>query len=1193
MSMYYCWAVRFFVLFLRLSVIAVAVHTLSVTVTAAEEDAPGVHAEIVQQIGHTTYVYAVAFSPDQKLAISAGGDTFHGGDNTLRLWSVGTGKLLRTFRGHTDQISAVAFSPDGRSVLSGSSDTTLRLWDVSSGKEVRTFAGHTRQVTSVALSPDGRVALSGSVDDTVKLWDIETGKEIRSLEDHSKPVLSVAFSHDGKSFLSASSDKTIRLWDAASGRSLRTLKGHWDKVYSAVFSPDDQRILSGSFDGMLRLWDVGSGRTIRTFKGHTGAVTSVALSPDGKLALSSSGVKMFSGKSIDEEGDNVRLWDVETGRQIRGFKGHRASYGSTNVSSVAFSSDGTLALTGAWDMKVKLWEVSSGREIRSFGGDSLLNLTVNAVAISPDGVLVLTGNDDGSASIWDLQSPGNVRTLKGHSASVTAVSFSPDGSRALTGSSDKTLKLWDVASGSEIRTFVGHSASVSFVAYEKGGTSALSAGQDGLIKRWDVSSGKELRSLGHVDDGQKMDGDRIMSAALSPDGRFLLAGIGDKSLNLWDLNAGKVVRTFKGHATIFDHFVTSIAFLPDGKQALSTSVSMDSFASKVMILWDIASGKQIRSFSGHTGGVYSVAVSPDGAFAVSAGDDHTTRRWSLVSGDELGSYDAGSAELRSIAISPDGHRIVTVGGQGTVSVWNVGGELLATQFNLKGGERLTITPEGFFDATPKAATMLTLVHGVESYSIDQVYDQLYRPDLVSEKLDGDPKGLVRTSANRINLDVALTSGAPPQLGFVDPPPTTSTQRVNISVDVSNRGGGIGKIEWRLNGVTIGLDGRGLARVDQSSQPRRFDRELLLVPGENLVEVVAYNEGGIVASSPISTTIIFNTDEPPQRAKLYVMAIGINDYYDSRLALNYAVPDAKSIAVALQKASGELYADVIITLVLDQDVTFEGIDSAFREIGKGIGPQDTFVLFVAGHGKTVDGRYYYIPRNFRYRDKSSFTADAVGQDRFQQWLANIPAQRSILLFDTCESGSLTQDQPQLRGLERAVAVEKMTAAMGRTTIAASTDAAPALEGYRGHGVFTYAILQGLGSADGDGNGNIDVLEMISYLDRTVPELSDAAFRQRQIPQAKFSGSNFIFARQSTPDAAMVVEPAPTQSAQPKPSHVVILDVDVRSQAGGSETVARLHPGVIVSIVRAVDGWVLVARDGEDVGFVPKETLAEVQ
>jgi WD40 repeat protein len=297
-----------------------------------------------------------------------------------------------------------------------------------------------------------------------------------------------------------------------------TLSGHTGSVYSVAFSPDGRLLASGSSDETIKLWDVATGREVRTLSGHTDNVRSVAFSPDGRLLASGScGQRDSSGDCIQDE---IKLWDVATGREVRTLSGH-----TDNVRSVAFSPDGRLLASGSWP-EIKLWDVATGREVRTLSGHTY---GVSSVAFSPDGRLLASGSLDETIKLWDVASGSLVRTLSGHTDNVRSVAFSPDGRLLASGSTDATIKLWDVATGREVRTLSGHTDEVNSVAFSPDGRLLASGSDDETIKLWDVATGREVRTLsGHTS--------YVLSVAFSPDGRLLASGSTDATIKLWDIS---------------------------------------------------------------------------------------------------------------------------------------------------------------------------------------------------------------------------------------------------------------------------------------------------------------------------------------------------------------------------------------------------------------------------------------------------------------------------------------------------------------------------------------------------------------------------------------------------------------------------------------------------------------------------------
>ena len=451
--------------------------------------------ELMTLRGHSGRIGSFAFCRDGNRLVSGGTD-----DHTIRVWDLKTGKELRQMK-HGHGVVSVAVFPDDRRVLTGSWDRTIGIWDLATGRQLRRISGiiPDQYGATVAISPDGRRALFGTLrDNAVRLWDVESGEELERFEGHTGGVGAVAFAPDGRRAVSGSFDKTVRVWALPPGRppgvepplmEVAHFLGHDGSIHAVVaVSPDGRRLLSGSNDKTLILWDRETAQPIRRLSGHTEGVSAVAIAPDGRRALSGGGDRI------------VRLWDLEAGETIRELHGH-----TEPVFSVAFSPDGRLGYStsggfyrgSGWqdgkDTAIRVWDLETGQEVRRLEGHQGL---VWSVAVSPDGRRVLSGGNDGAAILWDAKTGAEIRRFREHNTRVGCAAFLPDGRRAVSVGNDRTIRLWDVETGQEIRRFHGHTHDITWVAVSPDGRRLLSSSYGGReLRLWDLETGKPVHRI--------------------------------------------------------------------------------------------------------------------------------------------------------------------------------------------------------------------------------------------------------------------------------------------------------------------------------------------------------------------------------------------------------------------------------------------------------------------------------------------------------------------------------------------------------------------------------------------------------------------------------------------------------------------------------------------------------------------------
>ncbi|MFH0992113.1 MAG: caspase family protein [bacterium] len=1022
--------------------------------------------ELVIQTGHTNGLTSAVFSRDEKYVLTGSWD------NTAKLWDASTGREIRTFAGHSERIWSVAISPDGRYVATGSYDKTAKIWETSTGKELRVLTGHKDEVHSVSFSPDGQYLATGSCDKTAKLWETSTGREVKSFTGHSEDIYCLAFSPNGQYMVTGSFDKTAKLWEVSTGKEMKTFTGHSSSINSVAFSPSGRYVVTGSRDSTARLWDVSTGREVKTLARISSWINSVALSPDGMYVV----IGSYNG--------TIKLYDISTDQEVSSFAGHPLS-----VTSVTFSNNGKYILSGSWDSKAKLWKASTGREVMKIAGHSS---EIRTVAFSSDGRNVVMGSDS-VAKIWEAMTGRGLRGLSNHSG-IYSAAFSQNGRYAVTGSVVSGIaRIFDVSTGREVRTLTGKWGSIYSVAFSPDDQYVVTGSMNGRVKLWDVSTGKEERTfIGHSGD--------VAAVAFSPDGQMILAG-STRDVKLWDASTGIEVKTLKGHSSL----IRSVAFSPDGKDVVTGS------ADKTAKLWDISTGAEVKTLTGHSDWVNSVVFSSDGRYLVTGSWDKTAKLWEVSTGKEVRTFIGSSGGINSVAFSLNGKYIVGGCKTGECIIWDLQtGIKLASRIALDEKDWVVVTPDGRFDASANGMKLLHYVQGMEVLPLESFFEQFYTPNLFARVLSGEK---IETTPT---VDFSKAIKLPPLVRIVSPKTgeTFTSDRAQISVEVTDQGGGIDEIRLYHNGKLISEDQRGMKVIESKTTKITKTFDVTLLPGINEFKITAFNMER-TESVPVSLSIELTATEAS--AELYILAIGINQYKNSVLNLNYGRPDAEAfLQVAERKARG-IFRAIKKYEVYDQQATKVNIEGILTQIIQLSKPQDVFLFFYAGHGVMSEGDaalkpdFYLIPSDITqlYGNDRQLVAKGISASLLKEHCTNMRAQKQLVVIDACQAGGAVETFA-MRGAAEQKAMAQLARATGVVILAATGTEQFATEFKQlGHGVFTYALLQGLeGEADGSPkDGKVTVAELRAYLDDQIPELTKKYRGQAQYPVAYSRGNDF--------------------------------------------------------------------------------------
>ncbi|ETO19563.1 WD-40 repeat protein, partial [Reticulomyxa filosa] len=291
----------------------------------------------------------------------------------------------------------------------------------------QTLLGHTECVNSIdyLIFENEQLLCSGSNDETIGIWDIVSSQQIKVFKGHTDYVNCVKFSpyhhhnHCLSIVFSASNDATIRFWSVETGEQVGLLDAHTDSVTGVQFSPfvDGRYLCSGSWDKTVRLWDIETNTLLHAFDGHTFAVTCVEFSPLQSTTGTNTnrvGVIGGSGYTICSASNDhtVRLWDVETTRELSVFNGHTDAVKSVKYGQGIIGGANTI-LSGSFDKTVCLWDSRSKNAIHVFNGHTDGVTCVGYPSIEGNENVICSGSLDKTIRFWDIRNKKEFHKIKG------------------------------------------------------------------------------------------------------------------------------------------------------------------------------------------------------------------------------------------------------------------------------------------------------------------------------------------------------------------------------------------------------------------------------------------------------------------------------------------------------------------------------------------------------------------------------------------------------------------------------------------------------------------------------------------------------------------------------------------------------------------------------------------------------------
>lgn len=1071
--------------------------------------------------------------------------------------------------GHAQLVSQVDVSPNGDFVASCSNTHIVKIWDIKTEKEISALNNHTEgveneeRINTMRFLQKGLSLVTADENGKISVWDIKTEKILKTYKTGvALPGYAFDISKNKLVFFGELASLTIVDLDKNDTQKVfENVKGRLAKINPA----NSNQIFIVDLKNQFKIFDIEKQEFILEFENTAPHIFQVAISPNGK----------YLAVIADQK---LRVWNFKTGKILKTFD-------YTNPISIAFNSQ-TNELAVLHRSKDYIHSQISiigknlkpKRVLQDAGQYStFISISHNGNYIAVNSMVMVQSASQNAIELIDWKTGETAKLLRSRAKSIWQISASKNTPRVATLTSDLHLRIWNLAEqtiekvvpatqriaenvdGSVLamQSFQGGSknytavvlwnldsmkyiselpisdllSDMKFCADNK---HLITCNLQGKVSLWNIKQKKEVHTIELQKSG-------VHVADVSSDLKFIAtSSLGKSSITIHKLDDGTSFTLENSHDLLG---ASTLKFSSDGKYLISGS-----YDTKVHI-WETQNWTQIHNLTQNESSVSSVAFSFDNKFFAAATEgsavkvsDYGINVWNTETGEQVCKLLGHQAGVKDVAFGGKNNLLYSAGEDGSLRIWDLKNcKEIAACISIDYGDYIFVTPDNYYTGSQNALKGVGFkLDGVTLYPFEQFDLRLNRPDIIAKRINLASEKLIKAFEKAYEKRID-------KMGYNQ---TDFNNDFNLpEIKIANRNEFDFKVEknkiklkiiaedakYQLDRINIWVNNipifsrSGISVANLETQKIEKEIEIKLSEGKNIIQVSVLNIKGVES---LKETIELIAPQSEKNHDLYLLTIGVSDYQDNSLDLNYAAKDATDLAKLFENEA-KLFDKVNVISILDTNATKEAIFET-RKILEKTDINDMVIVFFAGHGLiSMDWEYF-----FATTDVDSYEPEKRGfsYDDLDRLIDSIPARQKLIMVDACHSGEIdveeyfnkreevnenvfvrgvesSQSAYQRVGLNNSFSLMKelfsdLRRGTGAIIISSAGGAEYAYEsGKYKNGIFTHVLKNALETMEADTNedGKISVNELKEYVPEEVSKLT----KGRQNPTIRRENTNYNF------------------------------------------------------------------------------------